>query len=99
MFPGHDFQRPLVTDRAGFPESHLCERLLNEGYAVLCLDDFYTGGKANIAHLLQSSLLAVLNHDIVRLLFLPVSKTSGLPFPRLNPVSARGLSCDRWSCQ
>ncbi|MBM4201938.1 MAG: SDR family oxidoreductase, partial [Gammaproteobacteria bacterium] len=81
MSEGHDFQRVLVTGGAGFLGSHLCERLLNDGYEVLCLDNFYTGSKANIAHLLQNPFFEVLNHDIVQPLFLHVSQIFNLACP------------------
>jgi UDP-glucuronate decarboxylase len=56
----HLNKRILVTGGAGFLGSHLCERLLNEGNEVLCVDNFYTGSKANIAHLLSYPYFEVL---------------------------------------
>lgn len=54
----------LVTGGAGFLGSYLCDRLLAREYKVLCLDNFYTGSKANISHLLQNPNFSLLNHDI-----------------------------------
>ena len=50
----HNKKRALVTGGAGFLGSHLCERLLNDGYDVICLDNFYTGSKDNIVHLMNN---------------------------------------------
>ena len=49
-------QKILVTGGAGFLGSHLCERLVGEGHDVICLDNFYTGGKDNIKHLLGQQI-------------------------------------------
>ncbi len=54
----------LVTGGAGFIGSHLCERLLAKGHIVLCLDNFYTGNKANLAHLTQSPHFELMTHDV-----------------------------------
>lgn len=54
----------MVTGGAGFLGSHLCERLLDEGYDVLCVDNYYTGSKRNIAHLLGNPYFELCRHDI-----------------------------------
>ena len=61
-----NLQRPrvLVTGGAGFLGSHLCERLLAEGHDVICVDNFFTGTKDNIAHLLDNPYFELLRHDI-----------------------------------
>jgi UDP-glucuronate decarboxylase len=74
-------KRILVTGGAGFLGSHLCERLLNEGHDVLCVDNFYTGRKANIAHLLQNSCFELLRHDITFPLYLEVDEIYNLACP------------------
>ena len=58
-------QRILITGGAGFLGSYLCERYLDMGYEVICLDSFYTGAKANIAHLLSHQKFELVRHDIV----------------------------------
>jgi len=57
-------KRILITGGAGFLGSHLCERLLKEGCEVICVDNFYTGQRANIAPLLSNPMFEVLRHDI-----------------------------------
>jgi UDP-glucuronate decarboxylase len=57
-------KRILVTGGAGFLGSHLCERLLNEGNEVICMDSFFTGRKANIVHLMDNPYFEVINHDV-----------------------------------
>jgi len=58
-------KRILVTGGAGFIGSHLCERLLNEGNEVICLDNYFTGRKANIVHLLDNPYFELLRHDVM----------------------------------
>ncbi len=60
----HTRIRALVTGGAGFLGSHLCERLLDQGKDVICLDNFFTGQKANIAHLLQNPYFEMVRHDV-----------------------------------
>lgn len=57
--------RILVTGGAGFLGSHLCERLLGQGHDVICLDNFFTGRKQNIAHLLENHNFELMRHDVV----------------------------------
>jgi len=60
----HTKKRVLVTGGAGFLGSHLCEQLLDEGCEVLCADNFFTGSKSNIVHLMHRPYFEVLRHDI-----------------------------------
>ena len=54
----------LVTGGAGFIGSHLCEKLVNNGHDVLCVDNYFTGSKGNIAHLLRNPLFEAMRHDV-----------------------------------
>ena len=60
----HLRKRVLVTGGAGFLGSFLCERLLQEGCDVICVDNFYTGTKRNIIHLLENPYFELIRHDI-----------------------------------
>ena len=60
----HLRKRVLVTGGAGFLGSHLCDRLLSKGYDILCVDNFYTGRRMNIAHLMGDPMFEVLRHDV-----------------------------------
>ena len=60
----HLKKRVLVTGGAGFLGSHLCEKLLNDGHEVICVDNFFTGHRSNIAHLINNPYFEVLRHDI-----------------------------------
>ena len=71
---GNTSKRVLVTGGAGFIGSHLCERLLSQGHEVLCVDNFYTGLRHNIAHLSQNPRFELLRHDITLPLFVQVVK-------------------------
>lgn len=73
--------RILVTGGAGFLGSHLCHRLIAEGYEVLCVDNFYTGNRANIHYLLGNSRFELINHDITQPLYLQASKIFNLACP------------------
>ena len=74
-------KRILVTGGAGFLGSHLCERLLGEGHEVLCVDNFYTGRRANIIHLMGDPLFEVLRHDICFPLYVEVDEIYNLACP------------------
>jgi UDP-glucuronate decarboxylase len=78
-------KRILVTGGAGFLGSHLCERLLNRGHEVLCVDNFYTGRRANIAHLLNNPYFEVMRHDICFPLYVEVDEIYNLACPA-SPV-------------
>lgn len=78
-------KKVLVTGGAGFLGSHLCEKLLSEGCKVICLDNFYTGSKENVAHLLQNSDFEVLEHDVVIPVFVEVDEIYNLACPA-SPV-------------
>ena len=95
----HDSSKQiLVTGGAGFLGSHLCERLLNEGHDVLCVDNFYTGRKQNIAHLLDNNLFEVMRHDICFPLYVEVNEIYNLACPaspvhyQFNPVQTTKVS-------
>ncbi len=75
----------LVTGGAGFLGSHLCDRLLADGHEVICVDNFFTGSKRNIRHLLDSSRFEVIRHDIVHELFVEVDRIFNLACPA-SPV-------------
>jgi UDP-glucuronate decarboxylase len=74
-------RRILVTGGAGFIGSHLCERLLSEGHEVLCVDNFYTGRRSNIAHLLSNPYFEVQRHDICFPLYVEVDEIYNLACP------------------
>ena len=77
----HFMKRILVTGGAGFLGSHLCERLLSDGHDVLCVDNFYTGRKANVAHLLENPLFEIMRHDICFPLYVEVDEIYNLACP------------------
>ncbi len=74
-------KRVLVTGGAGFIGSHLCERLLEEGQDVLCVDNFFTGVKDNIAHLLGNPHFELLRHDVTFPLYVEVDEIYNLACP------------------
>jgi UDP-glucuronate decarboxylase len=71
----------LVTGGAGFLGSHLCTRLINEGNDVLCVDNFFTGSKSNIAHLLSSHNFELMRHDVTFPLYVEVDQIYNLASP------------------
>jgi UDP-glucuronate decarboxylase len=74
-------KRVLVTGGAGFLGSHLCERLLAEGCEVLCVDNFFTGRRANVAHLLDNPLFELMRHDVTFPLYVEVDEIYNLACP------------------
>jgi len=84
--------RILVTGGAGFIGSHLCERLLNEGHDVVCLDNYFTGRKENVAHLLGNYKFEMIRHDVTLPIFLEVDQIYNFACPaspvhyQYNPV-------------
>ncbi|MCH7519245.1 MAG: SDR family oxidoreductase [Candidatus Dadabacteria bacterium] len=74
-------KRILVTGGAGFIGSHLCERLLNEGNEIVCADNFFTGTKDNIKHLLTNPYFEVIRHDICQPLYIEVDEIYNLACP------------------
>ena len=81
----YDRKSILVTGGAGFLGSHLCERLLAEGREVLCADNFFTGRKANIEHLLGNPRFELIRHDVTFPLFIEVDAIYNLACPA-SPV-------------
>lgn len=77
--------RVLVTGGAGFLGSHLCEKLLNQGNDVICVDNFYTGRKQNITHLLGNPFFEVIRHDVTFPLYVEVDQIYNLACPA-SPV-------------
>jgi UDP-glucuronate decarboxylase len=73
--------RALVTGGAGFIGSHLCERLLDDGYDVLCIDNYYSSTKGNIAHLLGNPRFEVIRHDVTFPLYVEVDEIYHLACP------------------
>jgi len=77
----HLRKRVMVTGGAGFLGSHLCDRLLDKGYDVLCVDNYYTGSKRNIAHLLGNPYFELCRHDITFPLYVEVDEIYNLACP------------------
>lgn len=82
----------LVTGGAGFLGSHLCERLLNEGNEVICLDNYFTGQKKNVIHLLDNPYFEMVRHDVTMPFFIEVDEIYNLACPaspihyQYNPI-------------
>lgn len=91
-------KRILVTGGAGFLGSHLCERLVSQGHDVICVDNFFTSQKANVAHLLAQPNFELLRHDIVQPLWLEVEEIYNLACPaapghyQFNPIKTMKTS-------
>jgi UDP-glucuronate decarboxylase len=75
----------LITGGAGFLGSHLCDRLIASGHDVLCLDNFFTGNKSNIQHLIGNSRFEIIRHDIINPIYLEVDQIYNLACPA-SPV-------------
>ena len=82
----------LVTGGAGFLGSHLCERLLNDGHEVACLDNYFTGQKQNVVHLLKNPYFELIRHDVTMPFFIEVDEIYNLACPaspihyQYNPI-------------
>src|SRR3982751_2065358 len=91
-------RRALVTGGAGFLGSHLCERLLGEGAEVLCVDNFFTGRRSNVLHLLDNPRFELYRHDITFPLYVEVDEIYNLACPaspvhyQLDPVQTTKTS-------
>ena len=91
-------KRVLVTGGAGFLGSHLCERLLARGDEVLCVDNFFTGRRSNVTHLLSNPLFELMRHDITFPLYVEVDEIYNLACPaspihyQLDPVQTTKTS-------
>jgi UDP-glucuronate decarboxylase len=85
-------KKVLVTGGAGFIGSHLCERLLKDGNEVICLDNFFTGQKQNVIHLLDNPYFELIRHDIIMPFFIEVDQIFNLACPaspihyQYNPI-------------
>ena len=77
--------RILITGGAGFLGSHLCDRLINEGHEILCLDNFFTGRKQNISHLFQNPNFELIRHDVVEPFRVEVDQIYNLACPASPP--------------
>ena len=84
--------RVLVTGGAGFIGSHLCERLIKDGHEVICLDNFFTGRKRNISHLMDNRSFELVRHDVTEPILLEVDQIYNLACPaspihyQYNPI-------------
>jgi len=74
-------KRILITGGAGFLGSHLCERLINDGHDVICLDNFFTGTKENILHLMDNNRFELMRHDVTFPLYIEVDEIYNLACP------------------
>jgi len=87
-----DVKRILITGGAGFIGSHLSERLIEEGNEVICLDNFFTGRRSNVAHLLSNPGFEIIRHDVTQPILLEVDRIYNLACPaspvhyQYNPV-------------
>jgi UDP-glucuronate decarboxylase len=88
----HTPRKILVTGGGGFLGSHLCERLLNDGHDVICVDNFFTGSRRNILHLMDNPYFELIRHDVTFPLYVEVDEIYNLACPaspihyQYNPV-------------
>lgn len=88
----YEMKKILVTGGAGFLGSHLCERLLNEGNEVICVDNYFTGSKKNVLHLLDNPYFELVRHDVTAPYFVEVDEIYNLACPaspihyQYNPI-------------
>ncbi len=91
-------RRILVTGGAGFLGSHLCERLVDAGHDVICLDNFFTSQKSNVTHLLQRPNFELIRHDVIEPIYLEVDEIYNLACPaapghyQFNPIKTTKTS-------
>jgi UDP-glucuronate decarboxylase len=91
-------KRILITGGSGFLGSHLCDRILKEGNEVICLDNFFTGSKANIEHLMNNPYFELMRHDVTFPLYIEVDQIFNLACPaspiqyQKNPVQTTKTS-------
>lgn len=91
-------KRVLITGGAGFLGSHLCERLLHDGNHVLCADNYFTGSRANIAHLISHPLFEAIRHDVTFPLYVEVDEIYNMACPaspfyyQLDPIQTTKTS-------
>ena len=85
-------KRILVTGGAGFIGSHLCERLLKDGNEVICLDNFFTGSKQNIVHLLTHPFFELVRHDVTMTYFAEIDEIYNLACPASPIITSSTLS-------
>ena len=81
----HYVPRILVTGGAGFIGSYLCERLLESGAEVLCVDNFFTGRRSNVAHLMDNPRFEIMRHDVTFPLYVEVDQIYNMACPA-SPV-------------
>ena len=88
-------KRILITGGAGFLGSHLCDRLVQAGQDVICVDNFYTGQKANIRHLISNPSFELLRHDITFPMYLEVDEIYNLACPASPETRADDSTTER----
>jgi UDP-glucuronate decarboxylase len=94
----HSFHRILVTGGAGFLGSHMCDRLVNQGHDVICMDNFFTSQKTNVIHLLDKPNFELIRHDVTHPIWLEVNQIYNLACPaspvhyQFNPIKTMKVS-------